>query len=85
MTTRSKLGGSLHNNIPEWQNITHPQSHIVQWLKDGVKIPFKATPPPSEEPNRYFNHEEFKFVKSEQLYYHLKLMVPFFTVEELLE
>ena len=64
--TSSFVGGSLHSCLPAWQKLTPPcNSHSIQWLQEGVRIPFTSTPPPFEETNSHFNRVEYSFVKAE--------------------
>ena len=58
------VGGALHSHIEEWTNITS-SVHILDWLKEGVKIPFSTLPPVIEEQNSHFSKDQYTFVKRE--------------------
>ena len=50
--------------IGQWEDISASPT-VINWLKNGINIPFKSTPFPFEYSNRHFSKSEQTFLQAE--------------------
>jgi hypothetical protein len=55
---------SLSDKVKFWQDINAP-AHVLDWISNGVKIPFRETPCDFHLPNRSFSFGHGEFVAEE--------------------
>ena len=55
---------TLSNCLHAWKDIGAPDT-VLEWLQDGVKLPFSAEPAPFELPNRQLSTKHSQFVDGE--------------------
>ena len=58
------VGGNISSKIEYWKQITTNRT-ILDWVANGVSIPFRNLPQVFKVPNRSFNREECNFIRQE--------------------
>ena len=58
------VAGSLERNIGEWSKIG-ANADILEWIQNGVKLPFSSTPSSYEFKNHAFNVDQSVFIDRE--------------------
>ena len=57
-------GNQLKQNVEEWRKIG-ASSEVIDWISNGIKIPFQRVPAQFSFPNRVFKRHESYFIRSE--------------------
>ena len=66
MTCFSKYtAGSLANHVHAWKQLSSISTKQLDWVANGVQIPFDNTPPETYLSNKSFSHKQLKFINSE--------------------
>ena len=56
--------GQWQSHADNWQSIKTSQT-VLDWIKEGVKLPFETLPQPFELTNRHFSPKETRFIDQE--------------------
>ena len=57
--------GSLSLHVDEWQQLQGINDSVLQWIKEGVVLPFSEEPETFELHNKVFSDTDFFFIESE--------------------
>jgi hypothetical protein len=55
---------SIQNCLPQWHAIGTSQA-IIEWIENGVQLPFSVLPPQTQLPNRPLGHDQVNFITKE--------------------
>ena len=64
MVTTKFVAGSLRHHVVSWTNIGCTET-VINWISEGVTLPFQDIPPSFEFKNRNFGITESTFINSE--------------------